>query len=114
MQIDNKTKIKETKLDCENITFIENEIIKIKKFVLVERMTKNRVNECKEKIEKFRNNIKNMKINNKNETILVKIIQDICEKLDKTIFSSFKKVTLDEFEKFLKISTAEKLKVLKM
>ena len=69
-------------------------------------MTKSRVDDCKNKLENFRNNIKNMKINNKKETILVKIIKDICEKLDKTIFSSFKKVSLNEFDKFLKISTA--------
>ena len=69
-------------------------------------MTKSRVDDCKNKLENFRNNIKNMKINNKKGTILVKIIKDICEKLDKTIFSSFKTVTFNEFDKFLKISTA--------
>ena len=65
------------------------------------------LNGCKEKIRNFRNNIKNMKIDNQNETILVKIIEDICDKLDKTIFSSFKKVAVNEFDRFLKISTVE-------
>ena len=61
----------------------------------------------------IRNSIKNMKIDNQNETILVKIIEDICDKLDKTIFSSFKKVAVNEFDRFLKISTVEKQKILK-
>ena len=55
----------------------------------------------------------NMKIDNQNETILVKIIEDICDKLDKTIYSSFKKVAVNEFDRFLKISTVEKQKILK-
>ena len=54
-----------------------------------------------------------MKIDNQNETILVKIIEDICDKLDKTLFSSFKKVAVNEFDRFLKISTVEKQKILK-
>ena len=54
-----------------------------------------------------------MKIDNQNETILVKIIEDICDKLDKTIFFSFKKVAVNEFDRFLKISTVEKQKILK-
>ena len=61
----------------------------------------------------IRNSIKNMKIDNQNETILVKIIEDICDKLDKTIYSSFKKVAVNEFDRFLKISTVEKQKILK-
>ena len=49
----------------------------------------------------------------KNETVLVRIIEDICDKLEKTIFSGFKKVAVNEFDKFLKISTVEKQKILK-
>ena len=98
---------KEPKLDTENINILENEIIKIKRFVMTERMTKNNVNECKEKIANFRNVIKKMKMKSNNETILVRIIEEIIEKLDKTIFSSFKKVAMSEFDKFLKISTIE-------
>ena len=41
------------------------------------------------------------------------IVYRYFEKLDKTIFSSFKTVTFNEFDKFLKISTAEKLTNLK-
>ena len=54
-----------------------------------------------------------MKIDKKNETVLVRIIEDICDKLEKTIFSGFKKVAVNEFDKFLKISTVEKQKILK-
>ena len=102
-----KINTKEPKLDTENINILENEIIKIKRFVMTERMTKNNVNECKEKIANFRNVIKKMKMKSNNETILVRIIEEIIEKLDKTIFSSFKKVAMSEFDKFLKISTIE-------
>ena len=80
---------------------------------MTERMTKTKVDECKEKIMNFRNNVKNMKIDKKNETVLVRIIEDICDKLEKTIFSGFKKVAVNEFDKFLKISTVEKQKILK-
>ena len=86
---------------------------KEQKYIMTERMTKSKVDECKEKIMNFRNNIKNMKIENKNEIVLLKIIEDICDKLQKTIFSSFKKVAVSEFDKFLKISTVEKQKILK-
>ena len=41
------------------------------------------------------------------------IVYRYFEKLDKTIFSSSKKFTFNEFDKFLKISTAEKLTNLK-
>ena len=108
-----KTNPKELKLDSENINILENEIIKIKRFVITESMTKSNVSECKEKIKNFRNVILKMKIKSNNETILVKIIEEIFEKLDKTIFSSFKKVALSEFDKFLKISTIEKQKLMK-
>ena len=108
-----KTNPKELKLDSENINILENEIIKIKRFVITERMTKSNVSECKEKIKNFRNVILKMKMKSNNETILVKIIEEIFEKLDKTIFSSFKKVALGEFDKFLKISTIEKQKLMK-
>ena len=108
-----KTNPKELKLDSENINILENEIIKIKRFVITERMTKSNVSECKEKIKNFRNVILKMKMKSNNETILVKIIEEIFEKLDKTIFSSFKKVALSEFDKFLKISTIEKQKLMK-
>ena len=110
---ENLSNSKEQKLDFENITLFENGILQIKNHIMKERMTKTNVNECKEKIRNFRNNIKNMKIDNQNETILVKIIEDICDKLDKTIFSSFKKVAVNEFDRFLKISTVEKQKILK-
>ena len=70
------------------------------------------VSECKEKIANFRNVIKKMKMKSNNETILVRIIEEIIEKLDKTIFSSFKKVAMSEFDKFLKISTIEKQKLM--
>ena len=53
-----------------------------------------------------------MKMKSNNETILVRIIEEIIEKLDKTIFSSFKKVAMSEFDKFLKISTIEKQKLM--
>ena len=76
-------------------------------------MTKSNVSECKEKIKNFRNVILKMKMKSNNETILVKIIEEIFEKLDKTIFSSFKKVALGEFDRFLKISTIEKQKLMK-
>ena len=35
------------------------------------------------------------------------------EKLGQTIFSGFKKVAINEFDRFLKISTVEKQKILK-
>ena len=105
--------LKEQKLDFENITQLKNGILQKKNHIMKERMTKTNVNECKEKIRNFINNIKNMKIDNQNETILVKIIEDICDKLDKTIYSSFKKVAVNEFDRFLKISTVEKQKILK-
>ena len=110
---ENLSNSKEQKLDFENITLFENGILQIKNHIMKERMTKTNVNECKEKIRNFINNIKNMKIDNQNETILVKIIEDICDKLDKTIYSSFKKVAVNEFDRFLKISTVEKQKILK-
>ena len=110
---DNLSKSKEQKLDVDNITLFENEILQIKKYIMTERMTKSKVDECKERILNFRNNVKNMKIDSKNETILVKIIEDVCEKLGQTIFSGFKKVAINEFDRFLKISTVEKQKILK-
>ena len=76
-------------------------------------MTQNNVNKCKEKILSFRNNVKELKIIEKTDKILIGIIESICDKLDKTIFSSFKKVTISEIDRFLKISTQEKLKMLK-
>jgi len=112
-EIKNLSKSKEQKLDLDNITFFENGILQIKKYIMTERMTKTKVDECKEKIMNFRNNVKNMKIDKKNETVLVRIIEDICDKLEKTIFSGFKKVAVNEFDKFLKISTVEKQKILK-
>ena len=108
-EIKNLSKSKEQKLDLDNITFFENGILQIKKYIMTERMTKTKVDECKEKIMNFRNNVKNMKIDKKNETVLVRI----CDKLEKTIFSGFKKVAVNEFDKFLKISTVEKQKILK-
>ena len=78
-----------------------------------EKMTRTNINECKEKIRNFRNNIKNMKFDNQIETIVVKIIEDICDKLDKTNYSSFKKIAVNLFDMFLEISTDEKQKILK-
>ena len=76
-------------------------------------MTKNGISKSKEKITNIRNKINNLNINNKNETVLVGIIEDIFLKLDRTIFSSYKKVAVSEFDKFLKILTVEKLKIKK-
>ena len=110
---DNLSKSKEQKLDVDNITLFENEILQVKNYIMTERMTKSKVDECKERILNFRNYVKNMKIDSKNETILVKIIEDVCEKLGQTIFSGFKKVAINEFDRFLKISAVEKQKILK-
>ena len=65
-------------------------------------MTKNNVEKCKKKFEIMRKKIKLMKMNTEKGRVLVTSIEEIFEKLDKTIFSSFKKVTICEVEKILK------------
>ena len=54
-------------------------------------MTKQNISECKDKIVIFRNKIKVMNIVNKNDTILMKIVEEIFDKLDKTIFYVLRK-----------------------
>ena len=88
--------------DANDLSFIENEILKIKEYVLNERMTKNNVEKCKKKFGIMRKKIKLMKMNTEKGRVLVTSIEEIFEKLDKTIFSSFKKVTICEVEKILK------------
>ena len=88
--------------DANDLSFIENEILKIKEYVINERMTKNNVEKCKKKFEIMRKKIKLMKMNTEKGRVLVTSIEEIFEKLDKTIFSSFKKVTICEVEKILK------------
>ena len=54
-----------------------------------------------------------MKLNNRNETSLIEIINDICDKLNKTIFSSFKMVAIQEIDSYLRqaIKTKAQLRV---
>ena len=49
----------------------------------------------------------------RNEAVLIGMIEDIFMKLDKTIFSSFKRVAVNEFENFLRVLGVEKQKKLK-
>ena len=97
---------KAMKNDEDNLSFIENEIFKIKQYVINERMTKNNVEKCKKKFEIMKKRIKLMKFNNEKERVLVTKIEETFEKLEKTIFSSFKKVTICEVDK---IKTLKKI-----
>ena len=63
--------------DANDLSFIENEILKIKEYVLNERMTKNNVEKCKKKFEIMRKKIKLMKINTEKGRVLVTSIEEI-------------------------------------
>ena len=82
----------EQQTEKENINFLDKEIKDTWKFVMTERMTSNGIQQSKEKIKSIRGRIEKLNIIDKNEAVLVEMIDDIFIKLDKTKFTSFKRV----------------------
>ena len=106
--------MKKTPVDSsENITFLDKEIKDIRKFVMTERMTSSGIQKSKDKMKDIRDRVENLQINDRNEAVLIGMIEDIFMKLDKTKFSSFKRVAVNEFENFLRVLGVEKQKNLK-
>ena len=103
----------EQQTEKENINFLDKEIKDIRKFVMTERMTSNGIQQSKEKIKSIRGRIEKLNIIDKNEAVLVGMIDDIFIKLDKTKFSSFKRVAVNEFDNFLRVLGVEKNKFIK-
>ena len=75
---------------------------------MTERMTSNGIQQSKEKIKSIGGRIEKLNIIDKNEAVLVGMIDDIFIKLDKTKFSSFKRVAVNEFDNFLRVLGVEK------
>ena len=108
---DKDSKVKKTPVDSsENITFLDKEIKDIRKFVMTERMTSSGIQKSKDKMKDIRDRVENLQINDRNEAVLIGMIEDIFMKLDKTKFSSFKRVAVNEFENFLRVLGVEKQK----
>ena len=111
---DKDSKVKKTPVDSsENITFLDKEIKDIRKFVMTERMTSSGIQKSKDKMKDIRDRVENLQINDRNEAVLIGMIEDIFMKLDKTKFSSFKRVAVNEFENFLRVLGVEKQRNLK-
>ena len=93
-----------------NIKFLFDETSKIKDFVRKTKMVSKGVNECKEKLQKLKFEMRKRGANQSVERILIGMFNSLCEKVEKILYRNFKNDTKAEIDKFLDICQKEKVK----